>query len=171
VTVILDADGLAAFDDADQLRRAIAEGTRPVILTPHDGEYRALLGEPPGPDRVAAARRLAAATGAVVLVKGSLTAVSAAPGGAEGPEVLLAAAGTARLATAGTGDVLSGILGAFVARGLSPPLAAALAAHVHGRAAATGPAEGLVAGDLPGLVSAWLSGALAPLEDAGERIR
>jgi NAD(P)H-hydrate epimerase len=167
VPVILDADGLAAFDDADQLRHAVSEGTRPVILTPHDGEYRALLGEPPGPDRVAAARRLAAATGAVVLVKGSLTAVSAAPGTAEGPEVLLAAAGTAALATAGTGDVLSGILGAFVARGLSPPLAAALAAHVHGRAAATGPSEGLVAGDLPALVSAWLSGALAPQENAG----
>jgi hydroxyethylthiazole kinase-like uncharacterized protein yjeF len=165
VTVILDADGLAAFDDADQLRHAVAEGSRPVILTPHDGEYRALLGEPPGPDRVAAARRLAAATGAVVLVKGSLTAVAAAPGAVEGPEVLLAAAGTAALATAGTGDVLSGIVGAFVARGLPAPLAAALAAHVHGRAAATGPAEGLVAGDLPGLVAGWLSGVLAPQEN------
>jgi NAD(P)H-hydrate epimerase len=164
VTVILDADGLAAFDDADQLRRAVAQGSRPVVLTPHDGEYRALVGEPPGSDRVAAARRLAAATGAVVLVKGSLTAV-AAPAGAEGgPGVLLAAAGTAALATAGTGDVLSGIVGAFVARGLSPQVAAALAAHVHGRAAGRGPAEGLVAGDLPSLVAAWLSEVLAARE-------
>ena len=77
---------------------------RPVVLTPHDGEYRRLAGDAPGPDRVAAARRLAEATGAVVLLKGSLTAV-AAPAGADGrePDVLLAAAGTPVLATAGTG--------------------------------------------------------------------
>ena len=59
----------------------------------------------------------------------------------------------ARLATAGTGDVLSGVIGAFLARGLPARQAAALGAHVHGRAAALGPAEGLVAGDLPDLVS------------------
>jgi ADP-dependent NAD(P)H-hydrate dehydratase / NAD(P)H-hydrate epimerase len=165
--VILDADGLAAFDDADQLRRAVAGRSRAVVLTPHDGEYRALLGEPPGPDRVAAARRLAKATGAVVLLKGSLTAVAAPVGADGGPEVLLANAGGASLATAGTGDVLSGAVGAFVARGLAPAPAAALAAHVHGRAAGTGPAEGLVAGDLPPLVSAWLSGVLAAADRDG----
>ena len=71
--------------------------------------------------------------------------------------MLLAAAGGPALATAGSGDVLSGIIGAFCARGLAPFEAAALAAHVHGRAASLGPAQGLVAGDLPALVAAFLS--------------
>jgi NAD(P)H-hydrate epimerase len=75
--------------------------------------------------------------------------------------VLLAAAGVPALATAGTGDVLSGVIGAFLARGMDAPTAAALAAHVHGRAAASGALEGLVAGDLPALVAAVLSRALA----------
>jgi NAD(P)H-hydrate repair Nnr-like enzyme with NAD(P)H-hydrate dehydratase domain len=70
-------------------------------------------------------------------------------------------AGSARLATAGTGDVLSGVIGAFLARGLPPLEAAALAAHTHGRAASLGPAEGLVASDLPELVAQWLSGVTA----------
>jgi NAD(P)H-hydrate repair Nnr-like enzyme with NAD(P)H-hydrate dehydratase domain len=94
-----------------------------------------------------------------VLLKGPLTAV-ASPGEAA-PDVLLAAAGGPALATAGSGDVLSGIIGAFLARGLPPLEAAALAAHVHGRAAALGPVEGLVAGDLPALVAELLS-ALGP---------
>jgi len=72
--------------------------------------------------------------------------------------VLLAASGSPRLATAGTGDVLSGVIGAFVARGVPPHMAAALGAHVHGRAAALGPPEGLMAGDLAELVARWLSG-------------
>jgi NAD(P)H-hydrate repair Nnr-like enzyme with NAD(P)H-hydrate dehydratase domain len=92
----------------------------------------------------------------VVLVKGSLTAVAAA-GRSGAPDVLLSAAGGPALATAGTGDVLSGIIAAFCARGVEPFEAAALAAHVHGRAAALGPAEGLVAGDLPELVARVLS--------------
>ena len=66
--------------------------------------------------------------------------------------VLLATAGSARLATAGTGDVLSGMIGAFLARGVEPARAAALAAHVHGLAARLGPSTGLVAGDLPDLI-------------------
>jgi NAD(P)H-hydrate epimerase len=73
------------------------------------------------------------------------------------PDVLLSAAGGPALATAGTGDVLSGIIGAFCARGLEALEAAALAAHVHGRAAARGPAQGLVAGDLPELVAQVLA--------------
>ncbi len=92
--------------------------------------------------------------GAIVLLKGPLTAV-ARPGGRQ--EVLLADAGGPALATAGSGDVLSGIIGAFLARGVDAHSAAALAAHVHGRAASLGPTEGLVAGDLPGLVGEFLS--------------
>jgi hydroxyethylthiazole kinase-like uncharacterized protein yjeF len=152
VPVVVDADALFALGDAGSARAVIA-GRRPVVVTPHDGEYARLLGAPPGPDRVAAARRLAGALGAVALVKGSLTAVASGSG-----SVVLSASGSERLATAGTGDVLSGVIGAFLARGMAPLDAAALAAHVHGRAASDGPAEGLVAGDLPRLVSARLSG-------------
>jgi NAD(P)H-hydrate repair Nnr-like enzyme with NAD(P)H-hydrate dehydratase domain len=123
-----------------------------VVLTPHDGEYRRLMGQPPGRDRIAAAQQLAERAGAVALVKGTTTAVGEVDG-----RVVLGLAGTPALATAGTGDVLSGVIGAFVARGVAPLEAAGLAAHVHGRAAANGATEGLVAGDLPQLVSGVLS--------------
>lgn len=159
VPVVVDADGLFALGRLDPASPAVAaRGSvgAPVVLTPHDGEYRRLLGEAPGPDRIGAARRLAAVAGAVALLKGATTAV-ADPAG----RVLLGVTGTPRLATAGTGDVLAGMLAAFVARGVAPLPAAALAAHVHGRAAGSGPAEGLVAGDLPELVSAVLSAAEA----------
>jgi NAD(P)H-hydrate epimerase len=96
---------------------------------------------------------MAARSGAVVLLKGSPTVVASPDG-----RVLVANAGSPRLATAGTGDVLSGVIGAFMARGLPGLEAAALAAHCHGRAASLGPPEGLVASDLPELVSQWLSG-------------
>jgi ADP-dependent NAD(P)H-hydrate dehydratase / NAD(P)H-hydrate epimerase len=66
------------------------------------------------------------------------------------------------LATAGTGDVLSGAIGAFIARGTPVLEAAALAAHAHGRAASLGPSEGLVAGDVVELLSKWLSSELHP---------
>ncbi|MGA2530141.1 MAG: NAD(P)H-hydrate dehydratase [Acidimicrobiales bacterium] len=158
VPVIVDADGLGALGHADAAREVLAGRKVPAVLTPHDGEYERLarggdgIDAHPGPDRVAAARSLAARLGAVVLLKGSTTAV-AAPDGA----CLLVTSGSSRLATAGTGDVLSGIVGAFLARGLDPLRAAALGAHVHGRAAGLGFVEGLVAGDLPELVASVLS--------------
>ncbi len=154
VPVVVDADALFALGGAEQARSVVA-GPRPVVVTPHDGEYARLLGEPPGPDRLAAARRLAETLGVVALLKGSLTAVAAPTG-----EVLLSAAGSPRLATAGTGDVLSGVIGAFLARGTAAFEAAAVAAHVHGRASADGPPEGLLAPDLPLLVAGVLSRAL-----------
>jgi NAD(P)H-hydrate epimerase len=150
VPVVIDADGLFALgviDDAPPLERRA-----PVVLTPHDGEYQRLMGSPPGADRFEAARRLARAAGGVALVKGSTTAVAESSGAARA-----STSGSPRLATAGTGDVLSGVIGAMVARGVAPLDAAALAAHVHGRAADRGPAQGLVAGDLPVLVSQVLS--------------
>jgi ADP-dependent NAD(P)H-hydrate dehydratase / NAD(P)H-hydrate epimerase len=155
VPLVIDADALTALGDATAARTLLDKRSAPSVLTPHDGEYARVAGSPPGPDRLAAARRLADAVGAIVLLKGPLTAV-ARPGG--GPaDVLLADAGGPELATAGSGDVLSGIIGAFMARGVAAHEAAALAAHVHGRAASFGPAEGLVAGDLPGLVAGFLS--------------
>jgi NAD(P)H-hydrate epimerase len=163
VPVVADADALVALGDPDRARPVVAGSgrvDRPVVLTPHDGEYATLAGHPPGPDRLAAVRHLAARTGAVVLLKGPLTAIGApGPAGAPTP-VLLANAGSPRLATAGTGDVLSGVIGALLARGVPAPEAAALGAHVHGRAAGLGPAEGLVAADLPDLVSTWMSSVL-----------
>lgn len=152
VTAVVDADGLTglgSFEDTGRLTRSRAAQ---IVLTPHEGEYKRLMGRPVADDRIADVREAARLSGAVVLLKGSTTVVASPDG-----RVLLAAAGSSRLATAGTGDVLSGIIGAFVARGLPAFEAAAFAAHCHGRAAGLGRPEGLVASDLPELVSVWLS--------------
>ena len=143
------ATDLPVLVDADALTMAAAEPalvrgrTAPTVLTPHDREF-ARFGVEPGPDRVGAARRLAADLGCVVLLKGDATVVADPDGTA-----YVNATGTPWLATAGTGDVLSGIAGALLATGLPAVEAAAVAAHVHGRtgqlAAERGP---LVAGDL-----------------------
>ena len=143
---VVDGDGLTALGERPT-------GLPPAtVLTPHDGEYARLTGHPPGADRLAAARALAAGSGATVLLKGSTTVV-AEPAG----EIRVVTAGGPRLATAGTGDVLSGVIGALLAQGVAPLDAAAAGAHVHGRAAALGWPRGLVAGDLPDLVPAVLS--------------
>ena len=142
---VVDGDGLAALGrDAASI---LGGRAAPTVLTPHDGEHERLTGARPAADRVAAARALAAATGAVVLLKGRTTVV-ADPHGV----VRIVTAGDARLATAGTGDVLSGVLGALLSRGLSALEAAAAAAWLHARAASLGPADGLIAGDLPDLL-------------------
>ncbi len=157
VPLVIDADALTALGGTAAARLLIDKRSAPSILTPHDGEYARLNGSAPTDDRLASARALARATGAIVLLKGSLTAVASPDGHVGAPDVLLAAAGGPSLATAGSGDVLSGIIGAFCARGLPAFEAAAVAAHVHGRAASLGPAQGLVAGDLPGLVAEFLT--------------
>jgi len=151
--VVVDADGLYALGSGGEAAEALADTAGPVVLTPHEGEFERLTGARLGADHIGAARRAAAELGVVVLLKGPTTVV-AGPSG----EVRLATRGSPRLATAGTGDVLSGVVGAFCARGLPPLLGAALAAHVHGAAAALGPPQGMVAGDLPDLVARWLSG-------------
>ena len=139
--VVIDGDGLSAFvADTDSLSRRRS----PTVLTPHDGEFARLSGAPPGPDRFAAVRALAASTRTVVLLKGSPTLVANPDG-----QVLVVTSGDARLATAGTGDVLSGIIGALLAQGVEPFSAAAAGAHLHGLAGAVGSRHGLVAGDLP----------------------
>jgi hydroxyethylthiazole kinase-like uncharacterized protein yjeF len=138
--VLVDADGLTMLAGEPALVRG---RNAPTVLTPHDREF-ARFGWEVGADRIGAARRLAADLGAVVLLKGDATVV-ADPGGA----AFVNATGTAWLATAGTGDVLSGITGALLATGLPAARAAAVAAHLHGRtgqlAAERGP---LLAGDL-----------------------
>ncbi len=157
VPLVIDADALTALGGAAAARLLIDKRSAPSILTPHDGEYARINGSAPTDDRLSSARALARATGAVVLLKGPLTAVASPDGDAVAPDVLLAAAGGPSLATAGSGDVLSGIIGAFCARGLAAFEAAAMAAHVHGRAASLGPDQGLVAGDLPELVAEFLT--------------
>ena len=139
VPVVVDGDGLNALVDVD----AEHGRTASVVLTPHDGEYERLTGSRPGPDRIGAAADLARSFDAVVLLKGPTTVVAAPDG-----RVRLVTAGDSRLATAGTGDVLAGILGAFLARGADPFDAAAAAAHVHGRLVAACPETGVLAGDL-----------------------
>jgi hydroxyethylthiazole kinase-like uncharacterized protein yjeF len=125
--VLIDADGLtilAAHPDMLASRRA------PTVLTPHAGEFARLAGAPPGDDRIGATRKLADAFGATVLLKGNVTVV-ADPGG----PVYLSPAGQSWAATAGSGDLLSGMIGALLAAGLPPSEAAAAAAFVHARAA------------------------------------
>ncbi|GAA2686060.1 NAD(P)H-hydrate dehydratase [Actinoplanes palleronii] len=134
--VLLDADAITLLvggEHAEHLRR-----DAPLVLTPHDGEFTRLAGEAPGADRMAAAARLAVWTNAVVLLKGDRTIV-ATPGG----ETWANPTGSAVLATAGSGDVLAGLLGSLLAAGLPPVRAAVAAAYVHGlagrRAALDGP--------------------------------
>jgi NAD(P)H-hydrate epimerase len=150
--LVIDGDGLFALAwNAAGAAALLRDRTAPTVLTPHDGEYQVLTGSLPGGDRMVAARRLAFDTRSVVLLKGPTTVV-AAPSG----EVMVVAAGDERLATAGTGDVLAGIVGALLAQQVPPFQAAALAAWVHGEAARRGPAVGLVASDLPALLPAVL---------------
>jgi NAD(P)H-hydrate epimerase len=152
VPTVIDADGLNAIGSLDGLRAIVARRAQPTVITPHAGEFTRLAGHAPGPDRLAETRDAAARSGAIVLLKGPTTVIAAPDGRA-----LMVNSGDPRLATAGTGDVLSGVIGAFLARGVPAFEATALAAHVHGRAARTGYSEGLVASDLPDLVAGWLS--------------
>jgi hydroxyethylthiazole kinase-like uncharacterized protein yjeF len=126
--VLVDADGLTLLAAHPEL---VAERRAPTVLTPHAGEYRRLAGAAPGADRVGAARRLADQLGVTVLLKGNVTVI-AEPG--SGP-VYLNPAGQSWAATAGSGDVLSGMIGALLAAGLPSGEAAALAAFVHAHAA------------------------------------
>jgi hydroxyethylthiazole kinase-like uncharacterized protein yjeF len=141
-TVVGDADVFAAFaGDPDRLRGA-------AVLTPHAGEFARVFGKPE-PDRLSAARAAAARTGAVVLLKGADTIIAAPDGRAA---INLSA--PPWLATAGAGDVLSGIIGGLLAQGMPAWEAAAAGAYLHGRAAEiAGP--GLVVEDLlPALIRA-----------------
>ena len=125
--VIVDADGLTLLAADPGL---LAGRTAPTVLTPHAGEFERLAGDPPGADRVAAARGLAERLGVTVLLKGNVTVIAE-----PGHTTYLNPAGQSWAATAGSGDVLSGIIGSLLAAGLSPGEAAAAAAFVHARAA------------------------------------
>jgi len=151
VPAVLDADGLFAFAG-----RAEALRSRPgLVLTPHLGELATMLGAPIGElgtSYLAAARRAAAATGQTVLLKGSSTLVVAPSG-----ETRAVVQGPPQLASAGTGDVLSGVIGALLAKGLEPFEAAYAGAWIHaevGRLGAITAPQGILAGDLLTLLPA-----------------
>jgi|SRR6188472_637678 len=145
--LVIDADGLNAF--AGESRR-IAARKAPTILTPHAGELGRLLGRSSGQiaaHRLASAREAALASGAVVVLKGDDTIVT------DGERVAVNALSAPALATAGTGDVLSGITAALLARGLDPFAAACAAVIAHARAgrdaaARIGAAESVIASDV-----------------------
>lgn len=150
VPVVVDADALHAVAGEMELLRS---RPAPTVLTPHEAEFAAVGGAPVAADRVASARTLAASSGAVVLLKGPTTVV-AAPGG----RVAIVASGGVWLATAGTGDVLTGMVLGLLARGLPAFEAAAGAAFLHGAAANVAGHTGLMAGDLVGAIPAALDG-------------
>jgi NAD(P)H-hydrate epimerase len=139
VPVVLDADALWELEPF--ARQA------PTVLTPHSGELARLLGTESreiDAHRLDAARRAASRFGAVVLLKGADTIVAAPREG-----VLVATYGTPALAVAGTGDVLTGIVAAFLAKGMDARLAAGTAAVAHGVAAElVDPQPGMIASDL-----------------------
>ena len=145
VPAVVDADGLAAF--AGQLD--LLEGRPGLVLTPHAGELAALMGRAVNGvarEPLAAARAAAAATRQVVLLKGSNTVIAEPEGAAwvvvEGPP---------QLASAGTGDVLTGILCGLLAKGLKPVEAACAAAWLHAKAGCTAAVSrkaGVTAGDV-----------------------
>lgn len=143
--VVADAGALTACAGAPEALRGAA------ILTPHEGEFARLFG-PIGADKPAAARRAAAETGAVLLLKGPDTVIAAPDG-----RLAINENAPPSLATAGSGDVLAGLAAGLLAQGMAPFEAAAAAAFIHGEAAAALPPRGLVAEDLlaalPGVLS------------------
>jgi ADP-dependent NAD(P)H-hydrate dehydratase / NAD(P)H-hydrate epimerase len=155
--IVLDADALNALaNDFHHLKASKAQ----LVLTPHPGEMSTLTGKSTAEvktDRVALSRQLAKRLNAVVVLKGARTLVTAPDG-----ELFVNPTGNAGMATAGSGDVLAGVIGAFLAQGLSTVDAANCGVYAHGLAGdllakKTGQL-GLVASDLPrALCDVWLS--------------
>lgn len=158
-SLVIDADGLTSF--AGQVPRLAAAVARSagVVLTPHEGEYarlfRPLCGDFDSPSKLTRAAAAAQLTGAVTLIKGADTVIAAPDG-----RLVVNATGSPYLATAGSGDVLSGMIGGLMAQGMPAFEAACAGAWLHGLAGETfGP--GLIAEDLPDMLPPVLAGLLA----------
>ncbi len=169
VPTLVDGDAIyAASWSSDGAGPLLRDRERPTVLTPHDGEFGNLTGRRPGADRIASCRAAAADFDAHILLKGPTTVIAAPPSTVrdldraselewasnEPAPVLIVDRGNERLATAGSGDVLAGLLGAALAADIDPLHACAAAAWIHAAAADLGPAVGLVAGDIVDLLPA-----------------
>ncbi len=145
-TVVLDADAITVFAENPASLFTMIRG--PVLMTPHEGEFRRLFPELSGvPGKVERVRRAALRSGATILLKGPDTVVAAPDGRA-----VINVHAPATLATAGSGDVLAGIAGGLIAQGLSPLAAGAAAAWLHGDCAFRFERPGLIAEDLIGRI-------------------
>jgi len=148
--LVMDADALSVFSSKHQNRMEelfalIKKRKAKTVLTPHEGEFKRLFGELPG-TREERARAAAIKSGAVILLKGNETVIAAFEG-----KTIINKNAPATLATAGSGDVLAGIIGGLAAQGMDVFEASCAGAWIHAEAANIfGP--GLIAEDLPGLV-------------------